>query len=41
MLTRRSPLSSLPACTDFDIEKMRPEWRDEVLRAKFVRRHLT
>ena len=30
MLTRRSPLSSLPACTDFDIEKMRPAWRDEV-----------
>ena len=23
-------LSSLPACGDFDIEKMRPEWRDEV-----------
>jgi hypothetical protein len=20
----------LPACGDFDIEKMRPEWRDEV-----------
>jgi hypothetical protein len=20
----------LPACSDFDIEKMRPEWRDEV-----------
>jgi hypothetical protein len=30
MLTRRSPLSSLPAGTDFDIEKMRSEWRDEV-----------
>src|SRR5271155_5405044 len=23
-------LSSLPACGDFDIEKTRPEWRDEV-----------
>jgi len=23
-------LSSLPACGDFDIEKMRPEWHDEV-----------
>src|SRR5271154_3292419 len=28
MLTRRS--RCLPACGDFDIEKMRPEWRDEV-----------
>jgi hypothetical protein len=23
-------LSSLPTCGDFDIEKMRPEWRDEI-----------